>query len=333
MGVNKKMIGSGSFRIGKRIKKLICYGITLAAFLLPGDMAFNYDNEMQNKEQITEIQTTSPTSAKTNDRLAEIVNNYIFNETINDTTADDELENLIQIQISGEPTKEDIEDMLTFLKDPNNQKRSPVQYITELGIKNIVILPEKYKEEVDYIGLAQCTENNGEIRVFSRNIIKNGIFYHELTHCYTAWKRRTDPNYVIKEAEFASIAGPYNQIITEEKKDIITAKAYTDICTDGPRHGYLRPYGGRDIDEDIAVYGAEIITDPSIIANISESYDIYEGKLRILKDIGIILDYELEITIAIIDDKIKTEPKEIAGNTTNTQFMLLKYDSLSIFER
>ena len=193
----------------------------------------------------------------------------------------------LQLNIIGEPTAQDLAAIVTASAEYH---RTTKQSLSDLNIKEIVIFPAHKKQEVDYIGLSFPTQ--GQLRLFSGSILSEGVIYHEFSHFHLESLKQKNPwMYYMFTTAWNFTNGPYNDVITKQKRDVIDVLSYNDGRT-GAHLGYITHYGGKSLDEDIATYIAAIKTTPETFSTITDTFDIYKQKLDLLKSNGFISEEE-----------------------------------------
>jgi len=194
---------------------------------------------------------------------------------------------LPQPHIIGEATAQDLTNIVNAATEYH---RTTNFTLSDLNITQIVIFPAHKKQEVDYIGLSYPT--TGQLRLFSNNIFTEGVIYHEFSHFHLESLKQKNPwMYYMFTTAWNFTNGPYNDVITKQKRDVIDVLSYNDGRT-GAHLGYITHYGGKSLDEDIATYIAAIKTTPETFSTITDTFDIYKQKLDLLKSNGFISDEE-----------------------------------------
>lgn len=205
-----------------------------------------------------------------------------------DGLLDDPYEEKLGIKIWGEPTADDLENLVRF-----TEKHLDKSW-TELGIEEIIIFSEEDKERVDYIGKHKrnCWILNNQIWFFSGKV-EEDHFVHELTHRRHKIKRKYSI-FLYWGYKWNALAGPYDKVITKQERGLIGVKSYLDGTTTGPKWGYVRKYGGKNMKEDIATYVEEIVTNPAVFREVQNDFEIYRGKLELLLEAGFITNPQYE---------------------------------------
>ncbi len=192
-----------------------------------------------------------------------------------DSPWDNSLEEKLGVRILGYPTRNDIEELETFYSDAKNRQRLFLKYDVEL--ERIVIFPAQMRKHSDYLG--KTVFDRGEIQFFSGQIDRHGIAHHEFTHMGIHYLEENNSPFL---GEWKAIAGSYIRI--EETKEGKTKKYLyqNEGEKTDPLWGYITPYGGKAIQEDIATFVEYTVTQPSAFKKVTESFEIYARKMELL---------------------------------------------------
>ena len=214
---------------------------------------------------------------------------YEFQDFFNlDSPLDDEVEESLGIRILGEPTKDDLEDLVNFYEE--NKTRIFMEQ--DVGVRKVFILPNELMENVDYRGEAR--KRNGRIRIFSGEFDDDKVHHHEWTHFAIWYLKDNNPSFI--EA-WKDVAGEYNKV------ERVNGNLFYVDGGEGfkPKQGYIRGYGGIDFEEDIATYVQEIVRYPERLLGVKDSFAIYEKKLELLRDVRLITLKEYETATTYLE--------------------------------
>ncbi len=192
-----------------------------------------------------------------------------------DSALDNSLEERLGIRILGYPTKEDIEDLEEFYGNVTNRQRIFLK--ENMGLERIVIFPPQMKNHSEYLG--KTVFDRKEIQFFSGQVNEHGIAHHEFTHLGIHYLQENDSPFI---EEWRSIAGSYTHI--EEIKNGKDVRYSYSKARDRqePWLGYVTPYGGKTLHEDVATYVEYVVTEPEVFGKVTESFEIYSQKLELL---------------------------------------------------
>jgi len=216
------------------------------------------------------------------DPLAFDVFKYLVMDMFNqDSPLDDKVEDKLGIRILGEPTQQDLNDLVEFY-----EKGKDLLYIKrDVGIKYVAIFPASFLEKIDddYWGLADHA--NHTVRLFSGIFAKHHIHTHEWTHFATKYLEKIEedrPN-IIKR--WKDVAGEYNKV---HKVEGYTRYKFDPDPTNnpirGPKYGYASPYGGTNEWEDMSEFAEKVAKYPDMFKRVDSYFDTYEAKLGLLHD-------------------------------------------------
>ncbi len=192
-----------------------------------------------------------------------------------DSALDNSLEEKLGIRILGYPTKEDIREIEDFYENSKNRQR--VFLKEDVGLERIVIFPPQMKDHSGYLG--KTVFDRKEIQFFSGQVNDHGIAHHEFTHMGIHYLEENDSLFL---EEWRSIAGSYTHIEEiKNGKDMRYSYSKARERKD-PWLGYVTPYGGKTLHEDVATYVEYVVTEPEIFGKVTESFEIYSQKLELL---------------------------------------------------
>ncbi len=192
-----------------------------------------------------------------------------------DSSQDNSLEKKLGIRILGYPTEEDINAIDIFYRDQKNHQRMFLKY--DVGLERIVIFPPAMREHADYIG--KTVFDRKEIQFFSGQVNNHGVAHHEFTHLGIHY---LDENNYLFSKEWAAIAGSYDKV--SERKEGRTRRYFYNNNEErqDPLGGYITPYGGKSLEEDVATQVENVVVQPEVFGRVTESFDIYAQKLELL---------------------------------------------------
>lgn len=192
-----------------------------------------------------------------------------------DSPLDNSLEEKLGIRILGYPTEEDINAIDSFYSDPRNRQRMFLKY--DVGLDRIVIFPPAMREHADYIG--KTVFDRKEIQLFSGQVNNHGVAHHEFTHLGIHY---LDENNYPFSKEWGAIAGSYNRV-SERKEGRNKRYVYTNNEEkQDPLFGYITPYGGKSLEEDVATQVENVVVQPEAFGKVTESFEVYARKLELL---------------------------------------------------
>ncbi len=192
-----------------------------------------------------------------------------------DSPLDNSLEEKLGIRILGYPTEEDIKEIDQFYENSQNQQRMFLRY--DVGLERIVIFPPSMREHADYVGKTVFDRN--EIQFFSGQINSHGVAQHEFTHLGIRYLEENNYSF---SREWRAIAGSYNKV-NEQKEGRVKKNFYNNNGEkQDPLWGYITPYGGKSLDEDVATQVENAVVQPEVWGRVTESFDIYAQKLELL---------------------------------------------------
>ncbi|MBI2102480.1 hypothetical protein HYT55_01465 [Candidatus Woesearchaeota archaeon] len=192
-----------------------------------------------------------------------------------DSAIDNSLEEKLGIRILGYPTKEDIDDLQNFYSDQKNRRRLFLR--EDMGLERVVIFPPQMRAHSEYLGKTVFDRN--EIQFFSGQVNEHGVAHHEFTHLGVQYLEENNSPFL---EEWKSIAGSYTHI-----EEMRTGKEVRYVYSKArekqePLFGYVTPYGGKSLHEDVATYVEYIVAQPEVFGKATESFDLYSRKLELL---------------------------------------------------
>jgi len=232
--------------------------------------------------------------------ISSAIDNYEQLDALDaDSSQDNSLEEKLGIRILGYPTEEDIKEIDQFYENRDNQRRMFLRY--NVGLERIVIFPAAMREHADYLGKTVFDRN--EVQFFSGQVNYHGVAQHEFTHLGIRYL--DENNYPFSE-EWAAIAGSYDKV--GERKEGRTRRYFYNNNEErqDPLGGYITPYGGKSLEEDVATQVENVVVQPEVFGRVTESFDIYAQKLELLLRYEFITPEEYQtVTRYLIEARLK----------------------------
>lgn len=190
-----------------------------------------------------------------------------------------QLDDFLGIKITGKYTQQDLATLKTAMENYHlRSKNNGIPWLFQ-GLKEIHFNPQLAKEGTG----GQADYNNGIIEL--NPPYNTPTFYHELTHFAV---KRILGNFpapmvggiLLSWTEDYHKYSQYCQAknLPHQKNKFGYYIAYCDR-TAGLRHGFVRPYGATNYQEDIATFMELILTNPKEFQKVHDSFETYSTKI------------------------------------------------------